>query len=274
MILGIINSRGQIAAAAELAGRLSAARDAALAKGFKEASLKLTDQVFADWKRFSGTEGVVWPDRAGARWVFRQFVGSHDGQMLVLGRLEASKTATPDELLALSRKVGSEADGYLFSWSLLSESLLGLIKHDVKWVWLPTVAVLVLFLAMCFRRFAEVALSLGALGFSLLCMSALMVVLDWQWNLMNVMAVPLLLGAGVDYSIHMQLALRRHGGVLTDVRQTVGRAILLCSVSSASGFGTLAFASNAGLSSLGRVCAASSSPAWFLSSCCLSGGDR
>jgi predicted RND superfamily exporter protein len=83
-----------------------------------------------------------------------------------------------------------------------------------------------------------------------------MVLLDWPWNLMNVMALPLLFGAGVDYSIHIQFALRRYGGNLSRVRQTVGRAILLCGISTASGFGTLGFASNAGLAGLGRVCAA------------------
>jgi len=241
--------------AKRLAGRLNAARKAALAEGFTEASLKLTGQVFEDWKRFSETSGIVWPKQPGARWVLGQFVGSHAGKTLVLGRLEASKTATQDDLLGLAHKVGSTVDGYVFSWSLLSESLLGLIQHDVKWVLLPTVAVLVFFLGLAFRRFPEVALSLATLGFSLLCLLALMVVLGWEWNLMNVMAVPLLLGAGVDYGIHMQLALRRHRGDLSNVQRTVGRAIILCSVSSASGFGTLAFASNAGLSSLGRVCA-------------------
>ena len=82
-----------------------------------------------------------------------------------------------------------------------------------------------------------------------------MVLFDWSWNLMNVMALPLLFGAGIDYSIHVQLALRRHGGDVSRVRRTVGRAILLCGSSTAAGFGTLAFASNAGLASLGRVCA-------------------
>jgi predicted RND superfamily exporter protein len=60
----------------------------------------------------------------------------------------------------------------------------------------------------------------------------------------------------VDYSIHIQLALRRHRGDVPRVRRTVGRAILLCGGSTAAGFGTLAWASNEGLASLGRVCAA------------------
>jgi len=64
-----------------------------------------------------------------------------------------------------------------------------------------------------------------------------------------------LLGAGVDYSIHVQLALRREAGDASRMRRTVGQAILLCAVSTAAGFGTLGLASNAGLASLGRVCA-------------------
>ena len=69
-----------------------------------------------------------------------------------------------------------------------------------------------------------------------------MSLVGWSWNLMNVMALPLLFGAGVDYSIHIQLALRRHAGDVTRVRRSVGRAILLCGCSTAAGFGTLAWA--------------------------------
>ena len=84
-----------------------------------------------------------------------------------------------------------------------------------------------------------------------------MKIFGWSWNLLNLMALPLILGTGVDYSIFMQLALlRRHGGDLKLAHQSVGRALLLLRRRSAiAGFGTLALSSNAGLSSLGRVCA-------------------
>ena len=72
---------------------------------------------------------------------------------------------------------------------------------------------------------------------------------------MNVMALPLLFGAGIDYSIHIQFALRRNNGDMSRSFQTVGRAILLCGASTAAGFASLGFATNAGLASLGRVCA-------------------
>jgi len=70
------------------------------------------------------------------------------------------------------------------------------------------------------------------------------------------MALPLLLGAGVDYSIHMQLALRRHGGNIAETRAGVGRALFLCAGTTVAGFGSNIWSSNGGLVSLGQVCAA------------------
>ena len=77
----------------------------------------------------------------------------------------------------------------------------------------------------------------------------------WQWNLLNLMALPLILGTGVDYSIFMQLTLRRCRGDLQLAHCSVGRALLLCGGTAIAGFGSLGLSSNAGMSSLGRVCA-------------------
>jgi lauroyl/myristoyl acyltransferase len=72
---------------------------------------------------------------------------------------------------------------------------------------------------------------------------------------MNLMALPLMLGTGVDYTIFIQLALRRHGGDLGAVRRSVGRALMLCGGTAVAGFGSLGLSSNPGMASLGRVCA-------------------
>jgi KDO2-lipid IV(A) lauroyltransferase len=69
------------------------------------------------------------------------------------------------------------------------------------------------------------------------------------------MAVPLVLGTGVDYGIFMQLALRRHQGDVKLAYRSVGRALLLCGGTAIAGFGSLALSSNAGMASLGVVCA-------------------
>jgi len=113
----------------------------------------------------------------------------------------------------------------------------------------------VLSLLLAFGRPPEVLLSLGVLFLSGFCLLAIMRLLGWSWNLLNLMALPLILGTGVDYSIFMQLALRRHHGDLRLAWQSVGRALLLCGGTACAGFGSLAFSTNAGMGSLGRVCA-------------------
>ncbi len=114
---------------------------------------------------------------------------------------------------------------------------------------------ILLSLWLAFRRFTEILLSLGVLALSGFCLLAVMKILGWQWNLLNLMALPLILGTGVDYSIFMQLALRRLGGDLRLAHRSVGRALLLCGGTAIAGFGSLGLSSNAGMSSLGRVCA-------------------
>jgi len=239
-----------------LAERWEAARSSALEAGFNNESLRLTAAVFAAWERFAAGSGVSRPESDGASWVFRQFTAAGDGQLLALGRLEPAEGARNGELLELASELRGAADGTrLFSWGLLSESLLGVMERDVRRVLVPMGIALLVLLTLAFRRVKEVVLSVATLVFSLLCLFGVMALLGWSWNLMNVMALPLLFGAGVDYSIHIQLALRRYDGDVRRVRWAVGRAILLCGASTASGFGTLALASNAGLASLGRVCA-------------------
>jgi len=239
-----------------VAGRFPAVREAALQAGYSRESMVLTEHTFDAWKRFTETEGVVWPSHPGSKWVFQKFAGNDSGRLLVLGRLEAAPAATQAGLQELAARINAETGGLLFGWSLLSESLLGIMERDVRRVLIPMGIVLLLLLGAAFRNAGEVTLSLITLGFSLLCLMSIMALAGWSWNLMNVMALPLLFGAGVDYSIHIQFAMRRYRGDMARVRRTVGRAILLCGASTAAGFGSLGLATNAGLASLGRVCAA------------------
>src|SRR5438094_8930637 len=144
---------------------------------------------------------------------------------------------------------------WLAGWDMLGSALLEVVGKDFGRVMLPMLALLFVSLWLAFKRFTEVLLSLATLGFSLLCLLALMRLTGWSWNLLNLMALPLLLGAGVDYSIHTQLALRRHGGDLAATRRGVGRALFLCAATTVAGFGSNIGSSNGGLASLGQVCA-------------------
>jgi lauroyl/myristoyl acyltransferase len=145
---------------------------------------------------------------------------------------------------------------WLTGWALLGEALLEQVEHRLWWLVGAMAAMLVMCLWLAFGRWFEVLLSLGTLAFSLLVLQACMGLAGASWNLMNLMALPLLLGAGVDYTIHVQLALRRHGGEVRTMRRVTGVAVFLCAATTAAGFGSLAWSRSPGLASLGLVCAA------------------
>ncbi len=239
-----------------LTSRWPAARAAAIEAGFVGDSLRLSEAVFDAWRNFADDDAVAWPHTPGARWVVDQFASRREGRMAALGRLEPPAGGSHVPLRELGATLKDADAGRLVSWALLADSLLDVMNRDVGRVLIPMMIALLVLLLLAFRRVGEVALSMTSLAVSLSALLAWMAIVDWSWNLMNVMALPMLFGAGVDYSLHVQFAMRRYEGDTVRVRNTVGRAILLCAASTAIGFGTLGFATNAGIASLGRVCAA------------------
>src|SRR5262249_43934085 len=117
------------------------------------------------------------------------------------------------------------------------------------------VGLVLLSLWFAFQRPLEILLSLSILLLSGLFLLAVMRLAGWSWNLLNLMGLPLILGTGVDYSIFMQLSLRRYHGDLHMAHRAVGRALMLCGGTAVAGFGALTLSSNAGMASLGQVCA-------------------
>ena len=243
------------ASAGRLAERRTAAVQAALDAGFAPSALRLTEGVLASWQTFASRDGAVWPTSPGGRWLVSRFAARDGDRLVALGRVAASPAAEPTAIQALAEDIGAFGGVELVGWSLLSGSLLAVMKSDIRRVILPMALILLVLLGLAFRRATEVVLSVASLALSLVGLLAVMALVGWSWNLMNVMALPLLFGAGVDYAIHIQHALRRHHGDVIQVRNTIGRAILLCAASTAVGFGTLGFGSNAGVASLGKVCA-------------------
>jgi predicted RND superfamily exporter protein len=149
----------------------------------------------------------------------------------------------------------AKEQAFLSGWELLGSTTLKRVQAKLWQVVLPMVVLVLASLWFAFRRPTEILLGLAVQLLSGLCLLATMAVAGWSWNLLNLMALPLMLGTGVDYSIFMQLALRRHGGDLGQVRRSIGRALLLCGGTAMAGFGSLGCSSNPGMASLGRVCA-------------------
>jgi predicted exporter/lauroyl/myristoyl acyltransferase len=244
------------ATARRLVAESEAMRAAALAGGFTEDALELNAKVLDTWRQAAAAPNVFWPTNDASRWIFEK-IAAHDAQGFFAAGFLYPVAGTIDAAALARAGCALPPEGvWLSSWSLLGQAVLAEVKHNLWKVLLPMAGLVLLSLSLAFGCLAEICLSLGTLALSGLCLLAVMRMAGWSWNVLNLMALPLILGTGVDYSLFMQLALRRHGGSLEAARRSVGRALWLCGGAAVAGFGSLGFSSNAGMASLGQVCAA------------------
>jgi predicted exporter len=230
-------------------------RDALADAGFNTNAFVLTAELVRTWARAGESQSVMWPTNQVSQWLLKRFVARTPDECLVMGLIyPATNKVDAAELTALS-KILAQNHALLSGWELLGNATLKRVQSKMWQVVTAMVVLVLLSLWFAFRRATEIVLGLTVMCLSGLILLATMTLAGWTWNLMNLMALPLMLGTGVDYTIFIQLALRRHGGDLVAVRRSVGRALMLCGGTAVAGFGSLALSSNLGMASLGKVCA-------------------
>ena len=252
-----VNQQANRATVATLARQREPMRLAAEKAGFTTDSFTLADNMLQAWRCASESGGVFWPTNESSRWMLDKFIARRPGEAMTFGLIYRNTNMPLPELTPKLLAFGDQLakDGiYVSGWEVLGYTVFAKVKADFWKVMLPMIALVLFTLWLAFRSVREVFLSMMALVVSALCLTAFMGVAGWSWNLLNLMALPLLLGMGVDFSIHIQLALQRHHGDLALVRGSIGRALLLAGSTTVAGFASLAFSSNAGMASLGKVC--------------------
>ena len=238
--------------AGALATQVDGMKAAAAQAGFTTEALALTETVLRTWKLAAGTANVLWPTNESCRWLLKRATAWTGQDWLAVGALYPGTNAVTASTI---RQLDPGVPGvWLTSWTLLGEALLQDVERRLWGIMGAMLAMVGVCLWLAFRRWRQVLLSFAALAFSLLVLLAVMGLARWSWNLMNLLALPLLLGAGVDYTIHVQLALRRNAGDVVSMRRVTGRAVFLCAATTVAGFGSNALSGNAGLASLGLVC--------------------
>jgi len=241
--------------AAMLGEKAPLLRGALADAGFNTNAMLLAEQMVRTWALAGESKTMIWPTNQISQWLLKRFVARTPDECLVMGLVyPATNQVDAGELAALSKNL-AQNHALLSGWELLGNATLKRVQSRMWLVVAPMVALVLLSLWFAFRRTTEILLGIAVLGLSGIILLAVMALAGWSWNLMNLMALPLMLGTGVDYSIFIQLALRRHGGDLVAVRRSVGRALMLCGGTAVAGFGSLAMSSNLGMASLGKVCA-------------------
>jgi predicted RND superfamily exporter protein len=244
-------NRADLREIAERSGSLLESADAA---GFSEEGLALGRKVLEQLQTATTAENPYYPSSPAAHDILRMFVSRNEsGGGCLAGVVKPAAEADPAgrDYQALGSLNGGGI--WLAGWELLKPAVVPLVRRDVTEVFLPMAALMVAMLTVIFRSLRVVSLCLAAMALSGLILLAAMSWLGIGWNFLNIAATPLLLGTGIDYGIHIGLALRRNGGDVAAMWHGTGKAVMFCGVSTAIGFGSLCFASNDAMTSLGVV---------------------
>ncbi|HEY2713274.1 MAG TPA: MMPL family transporter [Chthoniobacterales bacterium] len=233
-----------------LVNELPRLQQVVLANGFTEESLGLTRNVFQQFAQWGERKPPIWPENPASHWILRRVASHRDAQVAALGLLHP----VPGKHQALANLLQGEGV-YLASWGLLGDELLREIPKEFLQTIVGLVSLVLLILAIAFRSLRDVGLFVGITALVLATLAGVMSLLGMTWNFFNLAAILLLLGTGTDYSILLLLELRRNGGDAVAARATLGQVIVLCAASASAGFGSITWANNRGLASLGQTCA-------------------
>jgi len=162
---------------------------------------------------------------------------------------KAWREGPPAELLTKLASLGSvKCSGV----NILSRELKTRVYHDAKLATLLALLGIGLLLYLDFRSIKISLLALIPLGFGILWMFGLMEAFGMKLNLMNIFAVIMILGIGVDYGVHVLHRYYEDNGfdVVPSLNQ-VGKAILMAALTTTFGFGTITFSDYPGLISMG-----------------------
>jgi predicted RND superfamily exporter protein len=155
-------------------------------------------------------------------------------------------------LLALGTAAAGPGDGTITGKPVLERVLRQLAERDTKVVTLVSTLAVALLLFAYYRRWRPFVAVMVPLGLAWVLFGAALGAFDLPLNLFNLLAVPLVIGYGIDdhvYLVHRHM--RDPSGGPGRTLKTTGRAIVLTSLSTIAGFLPLGVARFPGLRLLG-----------------------
>lgn len=168
-------------------------------------------------------------------------------------RIEARPAENVNELDALKRFVDEvtavvpEAAGPPVSVVMAGRAISDSFKSALSYA----VAAVVIVLIVTYRNFRDVLFTILPLFLALLLTAAASVLLDIPFNFANIIVLPLLLGIGVDYCVHLSHrhnSLERKDTLLTS---STAKGVILSAVTTTVSFSSLWFSAHRGTAGMG-----------------------
>jgi len=136
--------------------------------------------------------------------------------------------------------------------TFIMADMLDLIKKDGLLAIVLTLITVFGILLIDFRSLIKAITVMSPLVCGVFCMFGIMIIFDIKVNFLNVVMFPAIIGLGVDNGVHLYHRYQEGGyRNVVKVLQSTGSAVLLSSLTTMVGFGSLIIARHKGLNSIG-----------------------
>ena len=164
---------------------------------------------------------------------------------------EAGDNAAIQRFTAAVRAVAPDATGTTVGIQESSRTIVKAFLEAGLWALLSITALL----ALTLRRAKDVLLTLAPLTLAGLVTLGTCVAIDLPLNFENIIALPLLFGIGVAFSIYFVMAWR--AGATNLLQSSLTRAVLFSALTTGTAFGSLWYSHHPGTASMGKLLALS-----------------
>lgn len=163
-------------------------------------------------------------------------------------------TTAEDQLVFEQEIKASGVPLRVTGWTYAMISLVPWARHELVLFSGCVSGLILLVLAWVYRSWRPWLIHAASLVFAIVATVTTLKLTGIRLNLLNALAFPLILGVGVDYGMHVLMAAREaeEGHVPL---QTVLKPLIICGLTTITGFGSLMLAKNPALSGLGTLCA-------------------
>ncbi len=164
---------------------------------------------------------------------------------------DANDNAALQRFTAAVREVAPDATGTTVGIQESSRTIVKAFLQAGLWALLS----ITILLAFALRRTADVLLTLAPLTLAGLITLGTCVAIDLPLNFENIIALPLLFGIGVAFSIYFVMAWR--SGATNLLQSSLTRAVLFSALTTGTAFGSLWYSHHPGTASMGKLLALS-----------------
>ena len=151
-------------------------------------------------------------------------------------------------------EVTSDVSDRITGMPMLAMLMIDMMKEKGTLAVILGAVAITIFLLIDFRSIRYTVLAMIPLAVGTIWMVGLMALFRIQFSMASFMALPLIIGIGIDDGVHILHRYRIEGpGSMPLVIRFTGRAILLTSLTTMIGFGSIGLASHRGMAGMGQI---------------------